>query len=157
MKTNRLYRILRIIYTTCLWKPDLFTLSFLIPWSSYIDDKMTDQPWDVTLCCKGEGKGLDAPLSLGEGVQPLNITSSEYRKLKVDEKSILISGTKVRVGTVGCTKVGLPWPGRLATFGDMRWRFFDQGFISVAITRGVARMSSAFPCCIFRINVLLAT
>ena len=35
MKTNRLYRILRIIYTTCLWKPDLFTLSFLIPWSSY--------------------------------------------------------------------------------------------------------------------------
>lgn len=75
--------------------------------AEYIDDKMTDQPWDVTLCCKGEGKGLDAPLSLGEGVQPLNITSSEYRKLKVDEKSILISGTKVRVGTVGCTKVGL--------------------------------------------------
>ena len=35
MKTNRLYRILRIIYTTCLWKPDLYTLSFLIPWSSY--------------------------------------------------------------------------------------------------------------------------
>ena len=35
MKTNRLYRILRIIYTTCLWKPDLFTQSFLIPWSSY--------------------------------------------------------------------------------------------------------------------------
>ena len=35
MKTNRLYRILLIIYTTCLWKPDLFTQSFLIPWSSY--------------------------------------------------------------------------------------------------------------------------
>ena len=30
--------------------------------AEYIDDKMTDQPWDVTLCCKGEGKGLDCLL-----------------------------------------------------------------------------------------------
>lgn len=75
--------------------------------ADYIDDKMDDQTWDVALFCKGEGKGLTEPLSLGAGVQPLDVSSSEYRKLKVDEKSILISGTKVRVGTLGCTKVGL--------------------------------------------------
>ena len=52
MKTNRLYRILRIIYTTCLWKPDLFTQSFLISlsyygkeeWSSHHEQRKKDVP-----------------------------------------------------------------------------------------------------------------
>ena len=68
---------------------------------------MGPQAWDVTLCYDGRGRGLDPPLSLGPDATPLLIDSSEYRKIKVDEKSILISGTKVRVGAGGCTKTGL--------------------------------------------------
>ena len=75
--------------------------------AEYIDNDMGQQPWDVTLCSKGEGRALATPLSLGPNTKPLDIAKTEYRKLRVDEKSILISGTKVRVGTVGCTKVGL--------------------------------------------------
>ena len=75
--------------------------------AEYIDEKMGPQAWDVTLCFEGKGCGLDKPLSLGPNAAPLPIGSSEYRKLKVDEKSILISGTKVRVGAGGCTKTGL--------------------------------------------------
>jgi hypothetical protein len=50
------------------------------------------------------GEGDFYSLNLGEEILKIR---SEKRKIKADSNMIRISGTKVRVGAGGCTKVGL--------------------------------------------------
>lgn len=73
--------------------------------AEYIAQKMDDTPWDVALCYSGNGDGLPGGLKCGE--RTLSIPHTEEREVSVDETSIKISGTKVRVGSGGCTRIGL--------------------------------------------------
>jgi hypothetical protein len=73
--------------------------------SEYIEDKMDNLSWDVALVADGEGSPY--PEMLACGSRNLIITHTQKRKIIADEKMIRISGTKVKVGSGGCTKVGL--------------------------------------------------
>jgi Z1 domain. len=73
--------------------------------SEYIDEKMDNEKWDVALI--SSGKGSPYPGGLQYGSKILDIRSTESRKVLAKDNQILISGTKVRVGAGGCTKVGL--------------------------------------------------
>lgn len=73
--------------------------------SEYIDSKMGNERWDVALITNGEGKAYPGGLKYGESI--LEIKSTEKRNIIADDKMIKISGTKVKVGQGGCTKVGL--------------------------------------------------
>lgn len=73
--------------------------------SEYIDEKMDDSPWDVALITDGEGKAYAPGLKYGD--KTLAVRATEKRKVISKDKMIQISGTKVKVGSGGCTKVGL--------------------------------------------------
>lgn len=73
--------------------------------AEYIDEKMDNKSWDVALITDGEGSAYEAGLKCGNEVLP--IKSTELRTVIADDKMIKISGTKVKVGSGGCTKVGL--------------------------------------------------
>lgn len=73
--------------------------------SEYIDEKMDNEKWDVALITDGDGKAYLGGLKCGEKV--LDIKSTERRKVIADDKMVRISGTKVKVGSGGCTRVGL--------------------------------------------------
>lgn len=73
--------------------------------SEYIDNKMGDDKWDVALITDGEGKAY--PNGIKYGSKTLDIRATERRKVIADEKMVRISGTKVKVGSGGCTKIGL--------------------------------------------------
>lgn len=73
--------------------------------SEYIDEKMGDEKWDVALITNGDGELY--PGGLKYGTKVLDIMSTEKRKVIARDKQVLISGTKVKVGSGGCTKVGL--------------------------------------------------
>ena len=73
--------------------------------SKYIDTQMNDALWDVALITSGDGKPYSEGLKYGNEI--LDIKSTEKRKVIADDKMIRISGMKVKVGSGGCTKVGL--------------------------------------------------
>lgn len=73
--------------------------------AEYIDEKMNDELWDVALITDGEGHAYSQGLKHGD--QLLTIRATEKRAVIADDKMIRISGTKVKVGSGGCTKVGL--------------------------------------------------
>lgn len=73
--------------------------------AEYIDEIMGDNTWDVALITDGEGQAYTQGLKYGDKV--LSICATEKRTVIADEKMIRISGTKVRVGSGGCTRVGL--------------------------------------------------
>ena len=73
--------------------------------AEYIDEKMGDETWDVALVADGEGRAYPSGLRYGE--KTLEIKATEKRKVIADDKMIRISGTKIKVGTGGCTRVGL--------------------------------------------------
>ena len=73
--------------------------------AEYVDEKMGNETWDVALVADGEGSAYDAGLKCGSEVLPIKAT--ERRTVIADDKMIRISGTKVKVGSGGCTKVGL--------------------------------------------------
>lgn len=73
--------------------------------ADYIEDKMDDAKWDVALVFDGDGESYAEGLKYGNS--RLLINTTERRKVIADEKMIRISGTKVRVGSGGCTRVGL--------------------------------------------------
>lgn len=73
--------------------------------AEYIDKKMDEDLWDVALITDGEGRAY--PQGLKYGDQLLTIRATEKRAVIADDKMIRISGTKVKVGSGGCTKVGL--------------------------------------------------
>lgn len=71
----------------------------------YIRDDLTGIKWDAVLMTDGQGSAYSEGLEYGDEVLPVKTT--EARKILVRDGMILISGTKVRVGSGGCTKVGL--------------------------------------------------
>ena len=73
--------------------------------SEYIDTQMNDVLWDVALITSGDGKPYSEGLKYGDRILPIG--STEKRKVIADDKMIRISGTKIKVGSGGCTKVGL--------------------------------------------------
>lgn len=73
--------------------------------ADYIDSIDWQNEWDVVLINKGEGTSYPGGLSCGD--ETLNIVHTEERTIKADSKMISISGTKVRVGSGGCTQIGL--------------------------------------------------
>ena len=73
--------------------------------AEYIEAKMNDDGWDVVLNTDGTGKPY--PNGLKYGSEILEISGTELRTVIADEKMISINGTKVRVGSGGCTKIGL--------------------------------------------------
>ena len=73
--------------------------------AEYVDEKMSNETWDVALVTDGEGSAYDAGLKYGGEVLPIKAT--ERRTVIADDKMIRISGTKVKVGSGGCTRVGL--------------------------------------------------
>ncbi|MCI8601871.1 MAG: Z1 domain-containing protein [Oscillospiraceae bacterium] len=73
--------------------------------SDYIDRHEWPGGWDVVLINSGSGRAYSAGLSCGSEILPLEHT--EFRKVSADSKMISVSGTKVRVGSGGCTSIGL--------------------------------------------------
>ena len=73
--------------------------------AEYIDEKMDNETWDVALITDGEGSEYRSGLKCGSEVLPIKAT--ERRSVIADDKMIRISGTKVKVGSGGCTRVGL--------------------------------------------------
>lgn len=73
--------------------------------ADYIEDKMDDVGWDVALVTDGAGESYAEGLKYGDS--HLFIKTTERRNVIADDKMISISGTKVRVGSGGCTRVGL--------------------------------------------------
>ena len=73
--------------------------------AEYIDEKMGNETWDVALITDGEGPGYAPGLKCGNEVLPIKTT--ELRSVIANDNMIQISGTKVKVGSGGCTKVGL--------------------------------------------------
>lgn len=66
---------------------------------------MGNETWDVALITDGEGSEYEPGLKCGSEVLPIKAT--ERRSVIADDKMIRISGTKVKVGSGGCTRVGL--------------------------------------------------
>lgn len=73
--------------------------------SEFIDNHQWPVGWDVVLINSGEGDPYPGGFQCGDAV--LEIGHTEFRKITADQKMLSISGTKVRVGTGGCTKIGL--------------------------------------------------
>lgn len=73
--------------------------------AEYVDEKMGDETWDAALITDGEGTEYAPGLKCGSEMLPIKAT--ERRTVIADDKMIRISGTKVKVGSGGCTKVGL--------------------------------------------------
>lgn len=73
--------------------------------AEYIDEKMENETWNVVLVTDGEGKPYEQGLKYGDEILLINAT--EKRTVIADDKMIRISGTKVKVGSGGCTRVGL--------------------------------------------------
>lgn len=73
--------------------------------ADYIDNELNDLYWDVALITEGSGAPLPEGLKYGNSV--LAIQSTEKRQVQVKNGCINISGTKVRVGSGGCTRIGL--------------------------------------------------
>ena len=73
--------------------------------AEYIEEAMEDEKWDVALVTDGEGDPYPGGLKYGNTILPIN--STERRTVIADDKMVRISGTKVKVGSGGCTRVGL--------------------------------------------------
>ncbi len=73
--------------------------------SEFIASHQWPNGWDVVLIRKGEGIAYQGGLRCGNDI--LQIESTERRRITVDSKMLSVSGKKVRVGSGGCTKIGL--------------------------------------------------
>ena len=73
--------------------------------AEYTEKYHSGEEWDVVLISKGDGKEYPFPLKCGD--DELVIEKTPQRKVSVKNKSIYISGTKVRVGSGGSTRIGL--------------------------------------------------
>ena len=73
--------------------------------SEFIADHEWPQGWDVVLINSGEG--IPYPGGLKCGNETLELSNTERRQISADAKMLSISGTKVRVGAGGCTRIGL--------------------------------------------------
>lgn len=61
--------------------------------------------WDVVLVNRGDGAAYPGGLACGSEILPMDCT--EKRKILADQRMLSVSGTKVRVGRGGWTRIGL--------------------------------------------------
>lgn len=61
--------------------------------------------WDVVLIKNGTGRPFHKTIKCGD--EMLNIPNTELRKISVSNKILSVSGSKLRVGAGGCTRIGL--------------------------------------------------
>lgn len=73
--------------------------------SEYIEKHSWGDGWDVVLMNSGDGKPYPGGLQYGD--EQLTINHTELRKITADSKMVSVSRTKVRVGSGGCTRIGL--------------------------------------------------
>ena len=73
--------------------------------AEFIESHQWDNGWDVVLIRTGSGVPYDGVLQCGD--ERLFIEGTEKRKILADNKMISVSGTKLRVGSGGCTRIGL--------------------------------------------------
>ena len=73
--------------------------------SEFIVNHVWLKGWDVVLINRGTGRAYSPGLKCGNEI--LLISETERRKILADKKMISVSGTKLRVGSGGCTKIGL--------------------------------------------------
>ena len=73
--------------------------------SEFVRKNQWAEGWDVVLISRGEGAPYLGGIKCGS--EMLDIPSTEKRKIASDEKMLSVSETKVRVGSGGCTRIGL--------------------------------------------------
>lgn len=73
--------------------------------AEFIESHYWSNGWDVVLIKSGTGIPYKEAIKCGD--ETLVIENTEYRKILADKKMISVSGTKLRVGAGGCTKIGL--------------------------------------------------
>ena len=73
--------------------------------AEFIENHNWNNGWDVVLIKTGTGDRYKEPLQCGDEL--LEIEGTEKRKILADKKMISVSGTKLRVGAGGCTRIGL--------------------------------------------------
>lgn len=73
--------------------------------AEFINHNYWQNGWDVVLIKSGTGKTYPGGLQCGNTI--LDIPETEKRNILADKKMISVSGTKLRVGAGGCTRIGL--------------------------------------------------
>jgi hypothetical protein len=73
--------------------------------AEYVAKHTWNNGWDVALMNTGEGNPYDKQLKCGNDL--LNIVKTEQRDLSLNGKILGVSGSKLRVGSGGCTRIGL--------------------------------------------------
>ena len=73
--------------------------------SEFIETHPYSSNWDVVLMNTGEGEAYPDAFKCGN--ETLLLDKTEKRHISVDGNMISISRTKVRVGSGGCTRIGL--------------------------------------------------
>lgn len=73
--------------------------------AEFIESRQWNKGWDVVLISSGEGDKYPGGLKCGD--EMLSLASTERRKIATDSKMLSVSETKVRVGSGGCTRIGL--------------------------------------------------
>lgn len=73
--------------------------------AEFIEGHQWNGGWDVVLMRTGKGSEYSGVLQCGD--ENLTIEGTEKRKILADKKMISVSGTKLRVGAGGCTRIGL--------------------------------------------------
>ncbi len=73
--------------------------------AEFIESRQWNKGWDVVLISSGEGDKYPGGLKCGD--EMLSLPSTEKRKISADSKMLSVSETKVRVGSGGCTRIGL--------------------------------------------------
>ena len=73
--------------------------------SEFVAAKEWKGDWDVVLVNRGDGAAYPGGLACGSEILPMD--STEKRKILADQRMLSVSGTKVRVGQGGLTRIGL--------------------------------------------------
>ena len=73
--------------------------------AEYIESRPWNKGWDVVLINSGEGTSYPGGLKCGDEI--LMLQHTEKRQIAVDGKMLSVNKTKVRVGSGGCTRIGL--------------------------------------------------
>ncbi|MFR3893790.1 MAG: Z1 domain-containing protein [Merdibacter sp.] len=75
--------------------------------SDYISAHQWAKGWDVVLISSGDGDPYLSGLQCGNETLILNSTERRRIAVDLDSEMLSVSGTKVRVGSGGCTRIGL--------------------------------------------------
>ena len=73
--------------------------------AEFIESRPWNKGWDVVLINSGEGTSYPGGLKCGDEI--LMLQHTEKRQIAVDGKMLSVNKTKVRVGSGGCTRIGL--------------------------------------------------